>query len=811
MSGAGTAFTRRRDRAADTADRGAVLPMAIVMVVVMSIIVVGLLNFTSTVLRARPPLEERNAGVVTASSAMRLGVMLQIANGPGGCIEQADFPAESWEFNEFDTEFSCEVLNYADTGRSRFAVVTTQTTPASGAIVGATSPSPSNFLKEIDGNVFINGGELVTRTQDLAIAGTNSNPLTVSYSNSVAAPLGLTGTAPSPQRYSFSGAAPVDCDVAAAGPDGIAYDVPSQIWTGGDNLVHLHAACSGGPSVSWWDRAGDDLNPLDGVDSWVYPVLPQVPTWSRNGSYVDLSPTCRLLYPGRYTDPVVLDGTGGRRFFLASGLYYFTAPLTITNGAQVVAGEGRISGCGLDADLALHPTALTNHGITGKGATLIFGATGRLELVRSSLQINRRVSTPTTRGSEGMSIRTVNGGTFTPNLQIPTDRVQQGEYPCVEASVGVCAVPFSANRGNQTLAVPVTSHQMLLPSKPTPTAVTYAASTLAATDRAVLIDFTGSTNQATSRFEVDGYVFTPNAQVEVLTPTGGAHMSKYTVLVNSGVVASSIRLNVPTLPTNPQSNWYFGVNAQPVQLRVGLTARVTSPGGTRSIAKAIVEVGASGAYAVNSWTVDPNTEIEATTTLPPPSTTTLPPTTTTTTLPPTTTTTTLPPTTTTTPPTSTTSTTSTTTTTTTTTTLPPTTTTTLPPSATCPSTTVWKEEFFNNKTLTNPRVLCRNNTNNSINYDWGSGSPQNGTVSSNNFSARFTRSVNLSNGTYDFEVTADDGVRVWVNGTLRLDKWYDQGATTYTFSVNLSGPTTIVMEYYENGGNAVAKLKYTRR
>ena len=56
--------------------------------------------------------------------------------------------------------------------------------------------------------------------------------------------------------------------------------------------------------------------------------------------------------------------------------------------------------------------------------------------------------------------------------------------------------------------------------------------------------------------------------------------------------------------------------------------------------------------------------------------------------------------------------------------------------------------------------------------------------------------------------TVDDGVRLWVDGKLVLDKWFDQAPTTYRVDVPMDqGDHLIRMEYYENTGGAVAKLK----
>ena len=70
--------------------------------------------------------------------------------------------------------------------------------------------------------------------------------------------------------------------------------------------------------------------------------------------------------------------------------------------------------------------------------------------------------------------------------------------------------------------------------------------------------------------------------------------------------------------------------------------------------------------------------------------------------------------------------------------------------------------------------------------------------------------MSFAPGDYEFAATADDGVRLYVDGVRVIDKWIDQGPTTYRTTVPLDGgPHKIVMEYYENAGGAVARLGYT--
>ncbi len=97
-----------------------------------------------------------------------------------------------------------------------------------------------------------------------------------------------------------------------------------------------------------------------------------------------------------------------------------------------------------------------------------------------------------------------------------------------------------------------------------------------------------------------------------------------------------------------------------------------------------------------------------------------------------------------------------------------------------------------------------------INFDWAGGSPAG--ISNDQFKARFTGYVqSLDSGSYTFYVTADDGIRLWVNNQLLIDKWIDQAATEYsaTITLPLCTKNTIRLEYYENGGDAVCKLEWS--
>ncbi len=109
----------------------------------------------------------------------------------------------------------------------------------------------------------------------------------------------------------------------------------------------------------------------------------------------------------------------------------------------------------------------------------------------------------------------------------------------------------------------------------------------------------------------------------------------------------------------------------------------------------------------------------------------------------------------------------------------------------------------------NFNTLLLTRTDSTINFDWGGGSPD-PTVPVDLFSARWEGDFSFSTtGTYTFTTTADDGVRVYVDNTLQIDKWIDQPPTTYTKNISLtSGTHRVKVEYYENGGGAVSHVSW---
>ena len=107
-------------------------------------------------------------------------------------------------------------------------------------------------------------------------------------------------------------------------------------------------------------------------------------------------------------------------------------------------------------------------------------------------------------------------------------------------------------------------------------------------------------------------------------------------------------------------------------------------------------------------------------------------------------------------------------------------------------------------------VLTR--TDPQINFNWGDPGGPDPAVGNDNFSVRWTGEVEAAfTETYTFYPTTDDGVRLFVDGQLLADKWVDRSATENKGTIDLIAGNTysLVMEYYENTGGALAELRWS--
>jgi hypothetical protein len=95
-----------------------------------------------------------------------------------------------------------------------------------------------------------------------------------------------------------------------------------------------------------------------------------------------------------------------------------------------------------------------------------------------------------------------------------------------------------------------------------------------------------------------------------------------------------------------------------------------------------------------------------------------------------------------------------------------------------------------------------------VNFQWGGGSVLGGP--SEDIIIKFTGSI-VTNTTQDisFLATADDGTKLYLDGQLITDDWFDKGGggtTSSPISFTAGVPKTIELMYYENGGGAAVNL-----
>ena len=118
-------------------------------------------------------------------------------------------------------------------------------------------------------------------------------------------------------------------------------------------------------------------------------------------------------------------------------------------------------------------------------------------------------------------------------------------------------------------------------------------------------------------------------------------------------------------------------------------------------------------------------------------------------------------------------------------------------------------EYFDSTDFTIPKLT---RVDPGVNFDWGTGAPD-PAMEPDEFSVRWSGQVTApATGTYTFHVITDDGVRLWVDNRLLIDRWVGQGATEWTGTIALGAGKKydIRMEYYDGIKSAVAKLLWTR-
>ncbi|MEV6163481.1 PA14 domain-containing protein [Streptomyces sp. NPDC052052] len=124
---------------------------------------------------------------------------------------------------------------------------------------------------------------------------------------------------------------------------------------------------------------------------------------------------------------------------------------------------------------------------------------------------------------------------------------------------------------------------------------------------------------------------------------------------------------------------------------------------------------------------------------------------------------------------------------------------------------VFTRQFFANTTFSG--TPKRTDCDSAIDQNWGTGKPTSG-VPSNNFGVRWSVSRDFgSGGPFTFKVSAQDGIRVYLDGVRKINLWKNV-STTVKKTVNVTipkGKHTLRVDYVNWTGTAKVTYTYTPR
>ncbi|MFC7265350.1 fibronectin type III domain-containing protein [Streptomyces lutosisoli] len=124
---------------------------------------------------------------------------------------------------------------------------------------------------------------------------------------------------------------------------------------------------------------------------------------------------------------------------------------------------------------------------------------------------------------------------------------------------------------------------------------------------------------------------------------------------------------------------------------------------------------------------------------------------------------------------------------------------------------VYKRQFFTNTTFSG--TPKKTDCDSAIDQNWGSGAPASG-LPTNNFGVRWSVTRDFgSGGPFALAASAQDGIRVYVDGVRKIDLWKNVSSTV-SKTVNLtipSGKHTLRVDYVNWTGSATVKFTYAPR
>jgi hypothetical protein len=125
-----------------------------------------------------------------------------------------------------------------------------------------------------------------------------------------------------------------------------------------------------------------------------------------------------------------------------------------------------------------------------------------------------------------------------------------------------------------------------------------------------------------------------------------------------------------------------------------------------------------------------------------------------------------------------------------------------------PGYAAWEGRYYNSSDFTGDVVYKRDDGDaNGLSFDWGGSAPAPG-VSPDNFSAVWERTIVIKTpGEYKFNIEADDGARIYIDGAPLYDNLYAVGAFEAQRRLK-AGRHFVQVQYVERGGDARFKLNW---
>lgn len=119
----------------------------------------------------------------------------------------------------------------------------------------------------------------------------------------------------------------------------------------------------------------------------------------------------------------------------------------------------------------------------------------------------------------------------------------------------------------------------------------------------------------------------------------------------------------------------------------------------------------------------------------------------------------------------------------------------------------WRGEYFDNKNLEGEPAFLKNDK--KLDKTWGLRSPNADYLPRDNFSVRWTQTLEFGEKIYRFYLDITDGGKLFIDDELVLNEWVDGERRTVYVDVALKkSEHEIKFEYYNSYGGAVAQLWY---